>query len=295
MKLLPVLALALLAPVIPWSQAQIDRKLGIFRSQEEVLYLWSGDHVKRLFPGFETLAADVYWLRTVQYYGGERRFAQDKRFDLLQPLVEITTTLDPRLEIAYRYGAIFLSETPPVGAGRPRDGIRLLERGTRENPLSWRLRQDYGFFHEVYLGDTRRAAAILAEAADLPGAAFWLRTLAADLLTKGGDRATSRLMWTQMFEQAEKGIIKENARFRLQILDSLDLADHLSGLVAEFERRKGRRPTRLVELRETGLWGGPLVDFGGTPFGYDEKSGRVFISPESSMWRPHLTAPRNEE
>lgn len=294
MKLLPVLALALLAPVIPWSQAQIDRKLGIFRSQEEVLYLWSGDHVKRLFPGFETLAADVYWLRTVQYYGGERRFAQDKRFDLLQPLVDITTTLDPRLEIAYRYGAIFLSEAPPVGAGRPRDGIRLLERGTRENPLSWRLRQDYGFFHEIYLGDTRRAAAILAEAADLPGAAFWLRTLAADLLTKGGDRATSRLMWTQMFQQAEKGIIKENARFRLQILDSLDLADRLSGLVAEFEKREGRPPTRLAELREAG-WGGPLVDFGGTPFGYDGKSGRVFISPESPMWRPHLTPPRNEE
>ena len=98
-----------------------------------------------------------------------------------------------------------------------------------------------------------------------------------------------------MFQQAEEGIIKENARFRLQILDSLDLADRLSGLVAEFERRKGRRPTRLAELREAGLWGQPLVDSGKTPFGYDEKSGRVFISPESPMWRPHLTRSRNDE
>jgi hypothetical protein len=294
-KLLTVLALALLAPVIPWSQAQIDRRIGTFRSQEEVLYLWSGQHVKRLFPGFETLAADVYWLRTVQYYGGERRFAQDKRFELLGPLVDITTSLDPRLEIAYRYGAIFLSETPPVGAGRPRDGIDLLARGTHNNPQSWRLRQDYGFFHEIYLGDTKRAAAILDEAAALPGAAFWLRTLAADLLAKGGARASSRLMWTQMFEQAEEGIIKENARFRLQVLDSLDAADRLTELAAEFARRQGRRPVRLAELREAGLWGGPLVDLGGTPFGYDEKSGRVFISPESPMWRPDLTRPRNDE
>jgi hypothetical protein len=294
-KLVPVFALALLAPVIPWSQAQIDRRIGTFRSQEEVLYLWSGDHVKRLFPGFETLAADVYWLRTVQYFGGERRFSEQKRFELLQPLVDITTTLDPRLEVAYRYGAIFLSEAPPVGAGRPRDGIGLLERGTHNIPQSWRLRQDYGFFHEIYLGETERAAAILNEAAALPGAAFWLRTLAADLLTKGGDRATARRMWTQMYEQAEEGIIKENARLRLEILDSLDAADRLTGLVAEVERRRGRRPARLAELVEAGLWGGPPVDNAGTPFGYDEKSGRVFISPESLMWRPDLTPRRNDE
>ena len=37
--------------------------------------------MKRLFPGFESLAADVYWLRTVQYFGGERAFAAEKRFD----------------------------------------------------------------------------------------------------------------------------------------------------------------------------------------------------------------------
>ena len=102
------------------SQARIDRLAGAFRAQDEVLYLWSGEHVKRLVPGFESLAADVYWLRTVQYYGGQRRFATDKPFDLLRPLIDITTTLDPRLEIAYRYGAIFLSEPPPTGAGRPR-------------------------------------------------------------------------------------------------------------------------------------------------------------------------------
>ena len=156
----------------------------------------------------------------------------------------------------------------------------------RNLPLAWRLRQDLGFFHHIYLKDSQRAAAILLEAAEIPGAAFWLRTMAADLLAKGGDRAASRRMWTQMYEQSEPGVIRENARLRLQILDSRDAADRLSGLVAEFEKRQGRRPARLAELREAGLWRGPLVDVGGTPFGYDEKSGRVFISPGSPMWRP---------
>jgi hypothetical protein len=280
------LLLVLLVPAVPWSQAQIDRRAGAFRVQEEVLYLWSGKHVKRLFPGFEALAADVYWLRTVQYFGGQRVFASSKRFELLRPLIEITTTLDPRLEMAYRYGAIFLSEPSPLGAGRPREGIEVLEAGTRNLPGSWRLRQDLGFFHHIYLHDSESAAATLNEAADLPGAAFWLRTLAADLLAKGGDRAASRRMWQQMFEQAEAGIIRENARVRLQILDSLDRGDRLAQLAAEFERRRGRLPARLEELRDAGLWDGPLVDAGGVPFGYDPRTGRVFIDKASPMWRP---------
>lgn len=280
------LLLALLGPVIPWSQSRIDRLAGAFRSQEEVLYLWSGTQVKRLFPGFEGLLADVYWLRTVQYFGGQRLFAREKRFELLRPLIEISTDLDPRLEIAYRYGAIFLCEAPPAGAGRPREGIEVLEKGTRHLPASWRLRQDLGFFRFIYLHDAQGAARVLEEAAEIPGAAFWLRTLAADLLAKGGDRASSRRMWQQMYDQAEEGIIRENARVRLQILDSRDAADRLAALVKEVEERTGRRPQRLAELRERGLWAGPLADAAGAPFGYDVSTGRVTIVPESPMWRP---------
>jgi len=254
--------------------------------QEEVLYLWSGEHVKRLVPGFENLAADIYWLRTVQYFGGQRLFASGKRFELLRPLISITTTLDPRLEIAYRYGAIFLSEPAPLGAGRPREGIEVLEQGAHALPESWRLRQDLGFFHYLYLNDATTAAAVLLEAARIQGAPFWLRTMAADLVARGGNRADSRAMWRQMFEQAEEGIIRENARLRLQILDSLDTKDAVAAAVLRFEKREGRRPARLEELVAAGLWRGPLSDAAGVPFGYDAGTGRVVIREESPMWRP---------
>jgi hypothetical protein len=93
-------------------------------------------------------------------------------------------------------------------------------------------------------------------------------------------------MWQQMFDQAEAGIIKENAKVRLQILDSLDRGDQLARLAAEFERRHGRLPARLEELSEAGLLKGPLVDAGGVPFGYDPRTGHVFIDKSSPMWRP---------
>jgi hypothetical protein len=238
-----------------------------------------------MLPGFESLAADVYWLRTVQYYGGQRRFAGGKNYDLLSPLIDITITLDPRLEIAYRYGAIFESEAAPFGAGRPREGVALLARGVKAMPLSWRLRQDLGFFHYLYLHDSATAARVLAEAADLPGAPFWLRTLGADLLARGGDRAASRRMWKQMFDQSEEGMIRENARAQLQVLDSLDLADGVAEAVAEFARLHGHPPRALDELVSARLWRGPLVDLAGVPLRYDVQTGRVFVDPGSPMWR----------
>lgn len=279
--------LLLLVPVVPWSQSRIDEHAGAFRAQEEVLYLWSGEQVRRLFPGFEGLAADVYWLRTVQYFGGVRLFSGDRRFELLRPLIEITTTLDPRLEIAYRYGAVFLCEPPPSGAGRPHEGIEVLEEGVRNLPGSWRLRQNLGFFRFLYQGDARGAAAELEAAAALPGAAYWLRTLAADLLAKGGDLEASRRMWQQMYDQAEEGILRMHAEVQLAILDSRAAARHLTALVADVERRQGQRPEQLEQLRRLGVWQGPLEDQNGVPFSYDVSTGQVSVAPDSPLWRPY--------
>jgi len=287
MKRLAV-ALALLAFLVPWTQTRIDATSGTFRAQDESLYLWSGQHVKRLVPGFEAIMADVYWLRTVQYFGAQRVFAREKRFELLYPLIDITTTLDPRLEIAYRYGAIFLSEPPPTGAGRPRDGIAILEKGCQALPHSWRLRQDLGFFHFLFFGDAHKAAEVLLQAADIPGAAFWLRTLAADMLAKGGDRQTARRMWQQMYEQSEDGIIKVNALERLKVLDALDQADALTERVATLERRAGRRLGAPFDLAALGLPRSALVDATGVPFEYDPATGRVSVSRRSTLWRPAM-------
>ena len=281
-----VLALAA-AAAVPFVQARVDRALGAFRAQDEVLYLWKGTQVKRLVPGFEQLAADLYWLRTVQYFGGERVFARDKRFDLLDPLIEITTTLDPRMEIAYRYGAVFLAEQNPIGAGRPDLGVAVLERGVRNNPSSWRLHQELGFFHFVYLRDAKRAAEILVEASHIPGAAFWLKSLAAEILGKGGERDIARRMWREMFEQSD-GAIKENARIHLMALDAADAVDILNGRVTLFRERMGRLPRDLGELSAAGLARGPLVDPAGIPFEYDSQTGKVAVSRTSYLRRDDL-------
>ena len=281
------LLVLLLLPLVPLLQDRIDAQLGAYRAQEEALYLWSGRHVRSLVPGFEDLAADVYWLRTVQYFGGQRLFSREKKFELLLPLIQITTTLDPRLVIAYKYGATFLCERPPEGAGRPDQGIAVLEKGVSVMPNDWRLRQDLGFFHFVFRNDPQRAAQVLMEASELPGAAFWLKNLAAMVLAKGGQRESSRTIWRQIYEQSD-GPMKANALQHIDILDAYDAADALQSLVMDVERRTGRRPEALDELLSAGLIRRPAVDSSGAPFLYDPQRGTVRVSPHSKLWRPDL-------
>ena len=72
------------------------------------------------------------------------------------------------------------------------------------------------------------------------------------------------------------------------MLDAYDAADAAEALVREFERRMGRRPETLDELRSAGLARAPVLDGSGAPFQYDRESGTVRVSPQSKMWRPDL-------
>jgi hypothetical protein len=282
----PLLAL-LLVPLVPLSAHAARARLGT-DDRANVLYLWSGSQVRRLADGFRNVLADVYWLRTVQYFGGQRAYAERSDYSLLRPLIEITTSLDPRMEIAYRYGATFLAETYPSGAGDPRAAIEILEKGVENNPESWRLRQELGFFHYFFLGEAQPASRILVEASRLPGAPHSLETLAADVLARRGDRATARALWQRIHDEAEPGAMKVNAAVHLQQIDALDAAEGLTRAAAAFRAHAGRWPSTLDELRRAGLVAGPLVDSAGVPFDYNPETGQAFLARNSPLWRRDL-------
>ena len=273
-----------LIPLVPLCQIRVDRALGEFRPQQEVLYIHSGERLRRLVPGFEGILADIYWLRTVQYYGGQRAFSAEKRYELLRPLIDITTTLDPKLELAYRYGAIFLSEAWPSGPGKPVEGVEVLEKGVQALPLSWRLRWDLGSVWYFFLKDDKRAAQVLIDASKIPGAPFWLESLAGSMLVKG-DRAVSREIWRRQYENGW-GNMKDNALHHLQLLDALDARDALDETIARFAERAGRRPRSFEEMVSMGLLRSAPTDPTGVPFEYDAGRGRARISRRSTLWNP---------
>lgn len=264
-------------------QARIDERFGQYRATEEILYIESGETLKRALAGFENLAADLYWLRTVQYFGGKRLFDPGKRFDLLEPLLDITTTLDPHLTIAYSYGAIFLSEPFPMGAGLPLKGIALVEKGIRHNPDYWRFFLDKGFIYFWHLKDYKNAAEVFLEGSKIPGAPYWLVATAGRTLTRGGDRETARHLWQILYQAAENDQMRNNARVHLQQLDALDHIDALNELVRKYRERSGRFPATWEELAAAGLLQGIPADPTGVAYVLNPREERVELAIRSTL------------
>lgn len=264
-------------------QGRIDERFGDYRSTEEILYIEDGKLLKKMLLGFDSLAADLYWLRTVQYFGGKRLYDPDKRFDLLEPLLNVTTDLDPQMKIAYRYGAVFLSESWPRGAGLPLKAVELVDKGIDNNPEDWRFYLDKGFIYFWHLQDSKKAAEVFLAGSEVPGAPYWMVTTAGRALIKGGDRETARILWKAIFNLAETGQMRGNAEIHLQQLDALDEIDALIELAKQFQDQTGRFPGSWEEVVAAGLLPGIPVDPTGVPYALERGDETVELSAESQL------------
>ncbi len=228
------------------------------------LWLRAPEAARRVMLSFTDLAADVYWVRAVVHYGGERRApAASGRYALLYPLLDLTTTLDPHFDVAARMGAIFLSEGYPGGPGRPDLALELLNKGLRNDPGRWQYRHDIAFVQFWWLHDYQAAAREFEAAGKMPGAPPWLRTMAAVTLTKGGDRESARKLWSELLATAELDWMRDAAVFRLRQLAALDDLDALNARVAPW---RGRRELSWALLMRAGELSGVPVDPAGTPY-----------------------------
>jgi hypothetical protein len=281
-------------------QAARERTYPAEESTEVSLYLRSGSALRRLTGAYNLLFADVYWIRAIQYYGGTKQRLDasaalqpslpeppaalaDDAFPVLYPLLDITTTLDPRFNIAYRFGSVFLAEPYPRGADRPDLAIALLEKALREQPDKWQYMQDVGFVYYWFRHDFISAAHWFQNAADVPGAPWWLRSLAATTLAQGGDRESSRAMWSAILQTSEVEWMRKDAQRRLLQLQALDAVDVLQRVADDYSRRGGARPDWQALVGARLLRGIPL-DPTGVPF--DLTNGRVQLSKSSSLWPP---------
>lgn len=262
-------------------QHSIDEKLAAANEERDEIVLRSGKMMKLLSLEYAPLMADVYWTRAVQYYGskGERR---EQNLDSLWPLLDLTTTLDPNLIPAYRFGSTFLAEARPVGAGSPERAIELIERGIRENPEYWRLYQDLGNTYYFALRDNEKAAEAYARGSTVAGAAPWMKIMAARIAERGDTRQTSRLLWSEIYESTHDASIRENAAMHLKLLKSDDDKEKLDQFLAEFYKRNGRSAQNMQELVAAGLLRGVPVDADGVAYVVG-KGGHAELNPKSPL------------
>jgi hypothetical protein len=277
--------IVLLASAIT-SQVALDGK---FQRPTETLppvtWLRSPELSKRVTLGFDSVLADVYWIRAVQYYGDVKlSTSKKKEYGLLYPLLDITTTLDPRFNIAYRFGAILLSEGYPNGAGNPDQAIALLQKGIREMPDRWQYYHDAGFVEYWWRHDYKAASGWLLKAGKLPKAPRWLEPTAAGMLARGGDRNSARALWSELAATSGQDWIRSSAKKALLQLDAEAVIEQLEFLAHRFFDARGRFPASWNELVTVGLLSGIPLDPSGMPYVIDSVSGVVDVAPDSPLF-----------
>ena len=265
--------------------AFIDQRYHRFEPASGMLYVTSPAALGRLTLEFDALAADLYWIRAVQHYGDTKRGeGQGKRYELLYPLLDLTTALDGRFNIAYRFGAILLSEGYPVGPSRPDLAIKLLEKGLKTDPSRWQYMHDIGFVHYWWLRDYKAAAEWFLKASRVPDAPTWLVPLAASITAEGGDRRNARALWTRIRDTAEQDWLRTTAMTSLMRLDAEEQIEQLDRAVARYEAQTGRVLDGWPTLARAGYLRGIPLDPAGVPYVFDATTGRIDVRRDSPLF-----------
>lgn len=245
-------------------------------SMEDVLFIGSPEFAKRASLGYSGLLADLYWMRVVQYLGGKHH-AGAAEMKALAPLLDITTTLDPDLIVAYEWGSTFLDQPPPIGAGDEQAAIALVKKGIRNNPDDWHLYFTLGFIQYLGQHNYLEAAQSFEQGSRLPHANPILKVLAAKMMTDAGSIQTARYMWQSIYSESQDKDIKNNAMLHLDSFAVDEQVPQLERVISEFRSRFGRNPGSWRELVNVGAFPGIPLDPSGNPYVL-RADGRVVVS-----------------
>ena len=157
------------------------------QEQDEVL-VRSPRLMKMMTLEYAPLAADIYWTRAVQYYGG-KRLGQDTNLESLWPLLDVATTLDPEsvAGVPFWRDISERARSRVVPAARTLQ-CKLLERGMQANPDALAAQSGPG---KCLLSGTerfRQSRSNVSGWQQEARAASWMKVMAARFLEKGDSR-----------------------------------------------------------------------------------------------------------
>ena len=213
--------------------------------EEEKLYL-NGNTAKRISLGFNGIASDWYWLRSLQYLGRKIVNFEDNQtvqlslndlsaleLHLLPSLLRLSTTLDPEFMGPYEYGAMIL---PTFNT---EEAVKLLNFGIEHNPDAWRLYQHLGYIYWQQ-HDYHKASEIYSRGAKLRGAPPWMAEMSARVAAEGGSRSAAREMYQHLYDETKDDQVKGLLRRRLMQVESFDERDAIRAVLKDYSTRTGR-------------------------------------------------------
>ena len=233
-----------------------------------IIYLPSGKYLKYATFGYSSLAADLIYLWSIQYYSN---YEIADRFKYLERIFSIISELDPRYTDPYEVGALIAV----AEAGDPELALKILDMGLAKNPDQWVFPFEAGHIAQMTLKDFERAEKYYEKCLAIPGAPVFVSRLRANAIFKRGDLQTAWQTWLEIYDTATDPEVKKVASNHLyQVKAAIDIAD-LGDAVKAFEARFHRRPAALEDLTRTGIRSALPKDLDGEDYVYDPATGAV--------------------
>jgi hypothetical protein len=178
------------------------------RALEELSYYPSGKALEPATLGHAASAADLAWLRAVQYYGQHR--GTDNRFVRMGHVFDSLTTLDPSFLPAYVFGSFALAQE---GGDFPA-AERLMRKGLAANPTSGELAFQLGFLYYVRPGgrDLREAARYFEQASRQADGPPQSARFAAFARQNAGDLSAAYELWSYVERTSPNPYLQDIAR-----------------------------------------------------------------------------------
>lgn len=248
----------------PW-RLNVDAK-------DEILYIPSGEYLKTAVLGYDNVVADLLWFRGIVLFGDSyRRSEDDAWFDFLERIVEVASDLDPLDHRIYLYGGSMLHLSPrhiPAST-------RVFLKGT-ENVSHYFMPFGVAMNALEYENDREKAVKYLQIAASRDEAPFYLRNLAATLLTESRQTETALIFLEEQLRYLSPGSLEYRAV--TEKITDVTYQLHLERLIdarSRFQAAFGRDPRPLSEMVGVTLRSSSLPP---DPFG-----GEWIVDPDSGQ------------
>jgi hypothetical protein len=179
-------------------------------SMQVYMCIPSGKFLKPFTLGFNHLAADYFWIKTISYFGDH--LISDRTYPWLYHLLDLVTTLDPDFIWPYYFGGIVLS----LEAKQVEQSNLILKKAMAHHPDVWKFPFYIGFNYWFYYDNPQKAASYIERAAGLPGAPNYLKTFPARLYSEAGANDAAVRFLLEMLKTTQEPRLRAKIEKRIQ-------------------------------------------------------------------------------
>ncbi|RMH21360.1 MAG: hypothetical protein D6698_02915 [Gammaproteobacteria bacterium] len=237
--------------------------------------------INDLSLGYRNLLSQLYWIKTIAYFGEHLDKAD---FHFLAQLLDTVTSLNPKAEHAYYMAAVVL----PWHTSSTKYSAHLLDRAMLAMPLDWRWPYYQGFNAYWFDKNLEAAQRLLKKAASLPGAPVIVAHIAARIHSGTSQLDTALSFLVDLARRKQDKAIRKALESQIEQIRTEIAIRKLEALL----QRLDIHPSSMADLRKSGLSlpsklpdGGQLMMVDGTLVSSKTRKRFVIYRP------PHMATP----